>query len=118
MSTFFAETTTPLGASSTFTGAAHDVGVTQGANVGAVTGYSVKKSSFSAIAFADQIGVLRLEMSNDNTTWRRATADTALVANGVVSLTVPILARYYRAVFVNDVTAQGAFFLNSGFADA
>lgn len=95
------ETTTPLAANATFTGTSRDAGSTPGGQ------------SFAVVAFADQPGNVRIEMSNDNTTWRRATADTAVTAAAPVTLVVPIVTRYYRVVFVNGATAQTAFMVNS-----
>lgn len=101
------ESATAQAASATVTGTSRDVGVA----AGTVHRYS----AFNTSAFADQVGTLRIECSNDNTTWRRATADTAVAANAVVYLSVPIMTRYYRAVYVNGAAAQGAFMLNSSF---
>lgn len=101
------ESATAQAASATVTGTSRDVGVA----AGTVHRYS----AFNTSAFADQAGTLRIECSNDNTTWRRATADTAVAANAVVYLSVPIMTRYYRAVYVNGAAAQGAFMLNSSF---
>lgn len=107
---FFNESTTNLGASATFTGTGRDVGIA----AGSVQPYS----AFNATAFADVAGTMRLEMSNDNTTWRRCTADAAVAANTPVTLSVPVVTRYYRVVFVNSTSAQTAFMLNSGFTAA
>ena len=106
-SVFFNDSTTALAGAATFTGTARDVGIA----AGTIQPYG----AFNATAFADQAGTLRIEMSNDNTTWRRATADTAVAANAVVTLSVPVVTRYYRAVYVNGATLQGAFMLNSSF---
>jgi hypothetical protein len=107
---FYNESTTNLGASATFTGSSRDVGIA----AGSVQPYS----AFNATVFADQAGTLRLEMSNDNTTWRRCTADTAVAANAPVTLSVPVVTRYHRAVYVNGASAQGAFMLNTGYTCA
>jgi hypothetical protein len=104
---FYNESTTAQAASATVTGTSRDVGVA----AAAVHRYS----AFNASAFADQAGTLRIECSNDNTTWRRATADTAVAANAVVYLSVPVMTRYYRAVYVNGATLQTAFMLNTSF---
>lgn len=107
---FWNDSTTAQAASATVTGTARDVG----AAAAAVHRYS----AFNASAFADQAGTLRIECSNDNTTWRRATADTAVTANSVVYLSVPVMTRYYRAVYVNGATLQTAFMLNTSFTAA
>lgn len=107
---FWNDSTTAQAASATLTGTARDVGVA----AAAVHRYS----AFNAAAFADQAGTLRIECSNDNTTWRRATADTAVTANAVVYLSVPVMTRYYRAVYVNGATLQTAFMLNTSFTAA
>lgn len=107
---FFNDTTTALGASATFTGTSHDHG--------SAAGSYHRFAKFNAVAFADQAGTVRIEMSNDNTTWRRATVDTAVTANGVVTLSVPVLTRYYRVIYVNGATIQGAFMVNSSYTSA
>lgn len=104
---FYNDSTTAQAASATVTGTARDVGVA----AAAVHRYS----AFNAMAFADVAGTMRIECSNDNTTWRRATADTAVAANAVVYLSVPVMTRYYRVVFVNGAAAQTAFMLNTSF---
>lgn len=104
---FYNDNTTAQAASATVTGTARDVGVA----AAAVHRYS----AFNAMAFADVAGTMRIECSNDNTTWRRATADTAVAANAVVYLSVPVMTRYYRVVFVNGAAAQTAFMLNTSF---
>lgn len=104
---FYNESVTAQAAGATVTGTARDT---------AVAALSVHRySAFNASAFADQAGTLRIEVSNDNVTWRRATADTAVAANAVVVLTVPVMTRYHRAVFVNGATLQTAFMLNTSF---
>lgn len=107
---FYNESTTAQAASATVTGTSRDVAIA----AGTVHRYS----AFNASAFADQAGTLRIECSNDNTTWRRATADTAVAANAVVYLSVPVMTRYYRVIYVNGATAQTAFMLNSSFTAA
>lgn len=107
---FFNDTTAALAGAATFTGVTRDVAI--------VAGSAQPYAAFNAVAFADQAGTLRIEMSNDNTTWRRATADTAVAANAVVYLSVPVMTRYYRAVYVNGATLQTAFMLNTSFTEA
>jgi hypothetical protein len=107
---FYNESTTALAGAATFTGTSRDVGI-------AATG-TQPYAAFNATAFADQAGTVRIEMSNDATTWRRATADTAVTANSVVTLSVPVVTRYYRVVYVNGATIQTAFMLNSSFTAA
>lgn len=107
---FYNESVVAQAASATVTGTSRDVGVA----AAAVHRYS----AFNASAFADQAGTLRIEVSNDNTTWRRITADTAVAANTAVILSVPIMTRYHRAVYVNGATAQGAFMLNTSYTAA
>ena len=107
---FWNDSTTAQAASVTLTGTSRDVGVA----AGTVHRYS----AFNAMAFADVAGTLRIECSNDNTTWRRASPDTAVAANSVVTLSVPVMTRYYRAVYVNGGTIQTAFMLNTSFTAA
>lgn len=104
---FWNESVTPLAASATLTGTARDVGVAVGA--------AHRYSAFNAFATASHAGTIRIEISADNTTWYRATADTALTANGVVHLSIPVSARYHRVVFVNGATLQTSFMCNTSF---
>lgn len=104
---FYNDSTTAQAASATVTGTARDVGVA----AAAVHRYS----AFNAMAFADVAGTMRIEISNDNTTWRRATADTAVAANTAVILSIPVMTRYHRVVYVNGAAAQTAFMLNTSF---
>jgi hypothetical protein len=68
-----------------------------------------------ARAFADVAGTFRIEQSADNTTWRRATPDTHVGANGVIELSVFATARYHRVVYVNGAGAQTQFLINSAY---
>lgn len=107
---FWNESVANQAASATVTGTTRDIGVA----AAAVHRYS----KFNAFAFADQAGTMRIEMSNDNTTWRRATADTAVAANTPVFLSVTTMTRYHRVVYVNGATAQTAFMLNTSYTAA
>lgn len=106
-SIYYNDTTTALGASATFTGTSRDTG-TAAASVQVYT-------NFRAYALASHAGTMRIECSNDNTNWNRMTADTAVAANTAVILTVPVLTRYHRVVFVNGATAQTSLIINSGY---
>lgn len=107
---FYNESVTAQAASATLTGTARDVAVA----AAAVHRYS----AFNAMAFADQAGSMRIEVSNDSTTWRRITVDTAVAANTPVILSVPVMTRYHRVVYINGATAQTAFMLNTSFTAA
>lgn len=107
---FWNESTTSQAVSATVTGTSRDVGVA----AAAVHRYS----KFNAFAFADQAGTVRIELSNDNATWRRATVDTAVAANTPVVLSVPVVTRYHRVVYVNGATAQTAFMLSTSYTAA
>lgn len=107
---FYNESVTAQAASATLTGTSRDVGVAAAA--------AHRYSAFNAYSFSDQAGVLRIECSNDNTTWRRMTADVTAAANTPVILSVPVMTRYHRAVYVNGGTAQTAFILNTSLTAA
>lgn len=94
-------------AAATVTGAARDAG--------AAVGVAHRYAQFNAFAFADQAGTMRVECSTDNITWRRVSVDVAVAASTPVILTVPVMARYFRVVYVNGATIQTAFMLNSSF---
>ena len=104
---FYNESTTARAISATLTGASRDTGIA----AGAVHRYS----KFRAFALADQAGTMRIECSNDNTTWRRVTVDTAIAANIPTFLEVPVITRYHRVVYVNGGVVQTLFMLNSGY---
>jgi hypothetical protein len=109
-SLFFNETTTNLAGAATFTGTSRDVGAAAAA--------AHRYSAFNAFALADQAGSFRIEVSNDNTTWRRATVDQAVAANTPVILSVPVMTRYHRVVFVNGASAQTLFMVNTSYTGA
>ena len=100
--TVFADTTTNLAASATFTGTSRDAGAT------------IAMRKFTACAFADQAGTFYIDMSTDNTTWRQA-KKVAVAANDSAELEVNVVARYYRTRFVNGSTLQTAFMINSAY---
>lgn len=104
---FWNESVTAQAATATVTGTSRDVGV--------AVATAHRYAAFNAFAFADQAGTLRVEISTDNTTWRRASADVAVAAGTPVHLSVPITARWYRAVYINGATLQTQFMLNTSF---
>lgn len=103
---WYQESATAQAASATVTGTARQT---------ALTGNGHGYSKFNAYAFADVAGTMRIEVSNDNTTWRRATVDTAVAAGSFGILSIPVVARYARAVFINGAAAQTAFLLNTSY---
>ena len=98
----YADTTTVLAASAAYTGTSRDGGTTP------------SYQRFCARAYADQAGTLTIQDSTDNTTWR-AVESIAVAAGETKTLNVPCLARYYRVVYTNGATLQGAFRLTSGY---
>ncbi|AVX21588.1 hypothetical protein SAMN02745885_01663 [Carboxydocella sporoproducens DSM 16521] len=102
--TVYTDSTTALAASATYTGSTRDLG-TDGNNYPAFA---------IARAYADQPGTLYIEQSRDGTIWRSAVGDSiALAAGETRTLTVRLLARYWRVKYVNGATAQGSFELIS-----
>ncbi|MCA6305666.1 MAG: hypothetical protein IM628_12745 [Phenylobacterium sp.] len=97
------DSTTALGAGATLTGASRDAGAT------------ATFSYFAANVTADQAGTVRVEKSTDATTWRRATADLALAANGVVDVRIPVTVRYHRVIVVNGGVAQTLMMATSAY---
>jgi hypothetical protein len=104
---FYNDSIVAQAAGATVTGVMRDVAIA----AAAVHRYS----AFNAFAFADQAGTMRIECSNDNVTWRRMTVDTAVAANTPVILSVPVMTRYHRVVYVNGATIQTAFMLNTSY---
>lgn len=111
---FFNESTANLTASATFTGATRDVGC--------FSGTPCPSNNFIGFVFADQATTMRIEMSNDGTTWRRATADQAVAANTPAFLSVracghPVLSRG-GCQWRNPDRRRTATMINSAFTDA
>lgn len=100
-STIYADSTSNLTSSATFTGTARDAGT------------APAFQTFIARAFSDQSGTLKIQDSTDNVTWRDV--ETKAIVAGVCStLKVDTLARYYRVVVVNGAVATTAFRVTSG----
>lgn len=106
-SIFWNESVAALSGSQTFTGASRDTGV---AAAGAH-----RYNSFNAFAFADRAGTMRIEASNDNSTWYPASDDVTVGVNSPLRLSIPVMTRYHRVVFVNGSTANTNFKLNSSY---
>lgn len=104
---WYSESTTALAASATFTGTSRDAA--------AATGVAHRYAKFNGFVFSDQACTIRLEVSADNVTWRRATADVAVTANSAQILSIPVIARYFRVVVVNGATGQTAVLITSSF---
>lgn len=100
----YAETTTNLGASATYTGPARDMGARR------------TYARFVATATAGVAGTLRIDMSNDATNWFEA-AEIAVAANAAQQLSIFATTRYHRVVYVNGAGAQTGtlFAINSGY---
>lgn len=107
---FWNESTTAQAAGITVTGLSREIGAAQATNH--------RYSAFNAFAFADQAGTMRIECSNDGTTWRAMTANVAVAANTPVILSVPVMTRYHRVVYINGATLQTAFMLNTSYTAA
>lgn len=99
----YPESVANLAAGATFTGATRDLGATS----------PYRHGAFNAVAFADVAGTMRIEVSNDATTWRRATADAAVAAGAALILSIPTVSRYSRVIYINGAAAQGAFWINT-----
>jgi len=102
---YYNDSVTNQAASATLTGTSRYTGT--------AAGTAQRYQKFSAFVFSDQAGTIRIECSNDNTTWRRATVDTPVTANTPVVLSVPVMTRYHRVVYVNGATLTTQFMLNS-----
>ena len=105
---YYNDSTTNQTASATLTGTSR--------NTGTAAGTVQRYAYFKAFVLSDQTGTIRIECSNDNTTWRRVTVDTAVTANTPLVLNVPVMTRYYRVVYVNGATPTTIFMLNSCFS--
>lgn len=111
---WYDDSTTVLAALATFTGTARDLTV-------AATGVSFGNAGtmgqkFRASAESDVSGTLFLEVSRDNTTWRRIkTVATAAVTGGgqYAEIIHEPSWRYARVGFVNGATLQARFTIGS-----
>jgi hypothetical protein len=107
---FFNDSTTPLGIGATLTGTARDTGI--------AAGTAQPFGRFNAFVLTDQTGTLRIEASNDNVTYRRASIDTAVAANVPLELTIRVSTRYHRLVLVNGGVAQTILMANTSYTNA
>lgn len=108
-------TTTPLGASATFTGTSRDLWAAATGVMTASTSSFPKE--YRCVAISDVVGTLNLEVSRDSgTTWRRIKAITATTTGtgGLFVAELPPYApvmRHVRVVYVNGAGAQTHFTL-------
>jgi hypothetical protein len=107
---YFNDSTTPLGIAATLTGTARDTGI--------AAGTAQPFSRFNAFVLTDQAGTLRIEASNDNVTFRRASTDTSVVANVPLELTIRVSTRYHRLVLINGGVAQTILMANTSYTNA
>ena len=90
-------TTTPLAASTTFTGTSEDVS---------------SYASISIICKSDVAGTLTLQFSNDGTNWD--VVNTYIVSGGTgLDFVKVVTAKYYRVTYINGATPQTYFRLQS-----
>jgi hypothetical protein len=111
---WYDDSTTVLAASATFTGTSRDATVTATATAFGNAGTYAEEIRTSAES--DQSGTLFLEVSRDNTTWRRIkTAPTVAVTGGgqYAEIIHSPSWRYWRTGFVNGATLQTRFTINS-----
>lgn len=104
---FWSETSTALGASATFTGAAR--------SSGAAAGAKGMYSYFNALVITDQTGTAKIEASNDGNTWF-AVASDQIQANAPLSMKVAVMAPNYRVSVENGSTAQTVLNVNSSYS--
>ena len=104
---FWTESSTAQAISATVTGTSRDTGGSVNSNV--------RYAMFNVLAYSDRAGTVRIEASNNNSTWFRATTDTVVAADTPVHISVPVTTRYYRAVYVNGAISQTVFALNTSF---
>ncbi len=111
---WFDDSATALAANATFTGTSRDLAATATATaISAATAYT-KEMRLSAES--DVAGTLWLEVSRDNTTWRRvkSVATAAVTGGGQYAEIVHRPSwRYARVGFTNGATIQARFSINS-----
>ncbi|MEN6386435.1 MAG: hypothetical protein ABFD79_14750 [Phycisphaerales bacterium] len=111
---WFDDSATTLAANATFTGTSRDLTVTATATAFANAATYAKELRVSAES--DVSGTLWLEVSRDNTTWRRvkSVATAAVTGGGQYAEIVHLPSwRYARVGFTNGATIQARFTINS-----
>ncbi|MEY2689930.1 MAG: hypothetical protein RL375_4130 [Pseudomonadota bacterium] len=106
-SIWFDDTSTSLAANATFTGTSRDLTVT--ATATAIANAAAYPQELRVSAESDQSGTLWLEVSRDNTNWRRAkSVPTAAVTGGAQYAEIVHRPswRYARVGFTNGATLQ------------
>lgn len=98
------ETTTPLGASATFTGVTRDAGDSS----------QTPWNQFSCYIITDQVGTARLEKSSNGSAWTVGLTQP-IVAATPLRLTDRADSRYSRCVVVNGATAETALTVRSSY---
>jgi len=108
------DSSTTLAASATFTGTSRDLtGTVAGSAIAAATAYH---EELRVGAESDVTGTLWLEVSRDNTNWRRikSVATTAVTGGGFYAEIVHAPSwRYARVGYTNGAGAQARFTINS-----
>lgn len=111
---WYDDSSAALAANATFTGTSRDATVTATATAMANAATYIMELRISAEA--DQSGTLWLEVSRDNTNWRRAksVATAAVTGGGQYAEIIHRPSwRYWRVGFTNGATLQGRFTINS-----
>lgn len=111
---WYDDSSTALAGNATFTGTSRDLTVTATATAMANAATYVKEMRLSAES--DQAGTLWLEVSRDNTNWRRikSVATAAVTGGGQYAEIVHRPSwRYARVGFTNGATLQTRFTINS-----
>lgn len=111
---WYDDTSAALGSNATFTGTSRDATVT--ATATAMANAATYAQEIRVSAEADVSGTLWLEVSRDNTNWRRAkSVPTAAVTGGgqYAEIVHRPSWRYWRAGFTNGATAQARLAVGS-----
>lgn len=111
---WYDDSSTVLAANATFTGTSRDATVT--ATATAFANAATYANEVRLSAESDQSGTLWLEVSRDNTNWRRVkSVPTAAVTGGgqYAEIVHRPSWRYWRAGFTNGATLQTRFSINS-----
>jgi hypothetical protein len=111
---WFDESSTVLAAAASFTGASRDLTVT--ATATAFANAATYAKEFRTSAESDQTGTLWLDVSRDNTNWRRikSVPTTAVAGGGFYAEIIHAPSwRYARCGFTNGATLQTRFSIGS-----
>ena len=104
---FHNETTSNQTNATTLTGTTRDTGF--------AAGTVCPWNYFNWTVYNSHASTIWIEMSNDNSTWRRATVNVSVLADSVQTISVPVVTRYYRGMNLQGAVTSTGFMANSSY---